>query len=397
MSMLGWKKNKECPICRSAFAEGDLTFETPSAHFPGLGKPFGDFLEEDDPLQEICRKRVHAACWTAWPERARFAALWSAWMLDGVRADPERGLAWRGEALALAAPADPKAPDARVRILFTALAAHEDVPPWTWPDVLRELATRPLYQEPLAGSDALAGRFPDARALTDGVDWAKKPTPCQICQGILGANPATAAVYRLPEPEFWPGAQDARALRPFAGAFVHTECYLKWPDRGAFLRAVADVERRLAKLDAHRVVVPLSDTSFVLADVDPALKEPAIELRAGEARVSVSSKWDVDVPLRPFEAEALKAAVPALAAKYPTPAALLASIDPTSKELETYQAIADQIDQCHALVRAARGPGLRCPRCVARLNDLAHEEGAGTVECPRCGGELTPMDFGWLP
>ncbi|HEX7898540.1 MAG TPA: hypothetical protein VF950_12320 [Planctomycetota bacterium] len=387
--MLGWKKNKDCAICRQAIADDAPAFETPSAHFPGLGKPFGDFLEEDDPLQDMCRKRVHVECWKSWPERARFAAAWIGWKLDAVRVAPEQGEAWRGEQLALVAPADPDDPEARVRVFFLALAAVEEVPTSAWPAALAELAQKPLTREAMEGADALGRRFPDARSLTDAVDWARKPTPCQICQGILRANPHAPAVYRLPAPEFWPS--DARALRSFAGALVHTDCYLKWPDRPRFLKAAVDVERRLAKLDAHRIVVPVSDTSFVTAGVD-------IELLAREARVKVdAAAWTAPAPARAFEKEAVDEALLALAARYPTPSALLASLDRTAKEMEAYQALADQIDQCHALVKAARGPGIRCPRCVARLNDLVHEEGAGTVECVRCGSELTPMDFGWLP
>lgn len=391
--MLGWKKNKDCPICKQAIGEGQPGFETPSAHFPGLGKPYGDFLDDDDPLQAFCRKRVHVECWKTWPERAKFAAAWSGWKLDGVKAAPDQGEAWRGEELVLVAPADPAAEDAKVRLFFTKLAALEEFNPARWPDILKELATRPLYREALAGFDAQ--RFPDARALTEAVAWAKKPTPCQICQGILGANPTSAAAYRLPDPPSWPAA--AKALRSYAGALSHLDCYLEWPDRAAFVKAATDVERRLAKLDAHRVVVPLHETAFVVADVDPDLKEPEFELHAREARVPLGAGWTSFAPLRPFEKEAVVEAVELLSKKHATPDALVASLDRTAKEMETYQAIADQIDQCHALVQAARGAGVRCPRCVARLNDLLHEEGGGSVDCPRCGSELTPMDFGWLP
>ena len=393
--MLGWKKNKDCPVCKAAIAADAATFETPSAHFPGLGKPYGDFLEEDDPLQEFCRKRVHVDCWKSWPERPRFVSAWIEWKLDGVRAAPEQGEAWRGDELALVAPANPDDPDARVRLFFVKLGAHEEFNTARWPSILGELASRPLYREALAGADSLAKRFPDARALTEAVAWAKKPTPCQICQGILGANPNAESVYRLPQPEFWSGA--AKALRSYAGALAHLDCYLKWPDREKFVKAAMDVERRLAKLDAHRVVVPLSDAAFLVADVDPELKEPAFELHAREARVPLGPGWTTFEALRPFEKQAVEEALRALHARYPTASALLNSLDRTAKEVETYQAIADQIDQCHALVQAARGAGVRCPRCVARLNDLAHEEGAVTVDCVRCGGELTPMDFGWLP
>ncbi len=395
--MLGWKKNKECAICRQAIAEDAPAFETPTATFPGLGKPFGDFLEEDDPLQDMCRKRVHVDCWMAWPERARFAAAWIEWKLSAVREAPEQGEAWRGEQIALVAPANPDDPEGRVRLFFIHLAALEEFPTSRWPEVLPELAARPLYREALEGSDSLSRRFPDARSITDAVEWARKPTPCQICQNILRANPHAPSVYRLPAPEFWPSGPDARGLRSFAGALVHTDCYLAWPERKRFITAAVDVERRLAKLEAHRVVVPLTDTAFLVADVDPALKEPAFELHAREARTPLGPGWSTSAALRPFEQEAVREAVPALAAKYPTPSALLDALDRTAKEVEAYQALADQIDQCHALVKAARGAGIRCPRCVARLNDLVHEEGSPTVECVRCGGELTPMDFGWLP
>src|SRR5688500_20376820 len=82
--MLGWKKNRECAICRAAIADDAPAFEIPTASFPGLGKPFGDFLEDDDPLQDFCRKRVHVDCWKAWPERPRFVAAWISWKLSEI-------------------------------------------------------------------------------------------------------------------------------------------------------------------------------------------------------------------------------------------------------------------------------------------------------------------------
>ncbi len=399
--MIGWKKNQDCPICKKAVLEGEAAFETPSAFFPGLGKPFGDFLDDEDPLQEICRKRVHLACWLAWPERARFAAAWTTWKRGGVKDDPEHGEAFQDAGLVVVAPADPDVPDARVRLLFPQVAATEDLPPSQWPSALEALAALPLLKEALAGAAELRRRFPDARALAEAVDWNRKPTPCQICQGILGATPTSPAVYRLPLPAFWPSTPDARGLRPFGGALVHTACYLGWSERARFVRVVADVERRLAKLDALRAVAPIEPDAFLLAAREAGRRETAIELHVGEARVPVeAASWaQAALPdrLRPFEREAVLRALPALAAKYPTATAFLESLDWTAKEVESYQALADQIDECRRLVQAARRQGLRCPRCVAKLSDLEHVEGGSTVDCPRCGSELTPMEFGWLP
>lgn len=399
--MIGWKKNQDCPICGRPFGESQASFETPTAYFPGLGKPYGDFLDEDDPLQSFCRKRVHVDCWLGWSERPRFATAWAEWKLEGVKETPDQGLAFKDEVLALVAPAAPLDSASRVRVFFLPLALAEEIPVEAWPAALDDLAARPLTKGAMAGIDALRRRFPDARALTEAVEWQRKPTPCQICQGILGANPSSPVAYRLPQPEFWPATSEARGLRPFGGAIVHTACYLSWPERERFIQVLADVECRLAKLEARRVVAPLSASAFLLAHVDPETSEPAIELLSREARVAVEpARWAqpaLPADLRPFERDALLAALPALAAKYPTAAALLDSLDWTAKEVETYQALADQIDECHKLVQAARQKGLRCPRCVARLTDLYHDEGASTVDCPRCGSELTPMDFGWLP
>jgi hypothetical protein len=399
--MIGWKKNQDCPLCKAAVLETDDAFETPSAYFPGLGKPFGDFLEEDDPLQAYCRKRVHVACWLAWPDRARFAAAWAGWKRDGVKDTADLGEAWQDPGVMIAAPADPSGDAARIRLFFPQVAALEEIPAARWPAALDELAARPLLREALKDVDALRRRFPDARALTEAVNWKRKPTPCQICQGILGANPASAAAYRIPQAEFWPSTPDARGLRPFSGALVHTECYLRWPDRERFARASADVERRLAKLAARRAVAPLNATAFLVAEIDPERRETAIELLAGGTRVPVeAARWGeaaLSDRLRPFERQAVLEALPALAAKYPTASAFLDSVDWTAKEVESYQALADQIDECRRLVATARQQRLCCPRCVAKLTDLLHEEGGATVECPRCGSDLTPMDFGWLP
>lgn len=399
--MIGWKKNHDCPLCKTPVPDTDEAFETATAYFPGLGKPFGDFLDEDDPLQAFCRKRVHVACWFAWPERARFAAAWTAWKRDGLKDAPDQGEAWQEADLVIAAPADPADPAARVRLLFPRIAAVEEIAPARWPAVLDVLAAQPLYREALKDVDALRRRFPGARALTEAVDWKRKPIPCQICQGILGVNPASPAAYRIPQPEFWPATPDARALRAFGGTIVHTDCYVRWPDRERFVRAAAEVERRLVKLAARRAVAPLNDRAFLVAEIAEEGRTPAIELQAGETRVPVEPARWAQAPasdaLRPFERQAVLEALPLLAQKYPTASAFLQSVDWTAKEVESYQAIADQIDECRKLVAAARQKGLRCPRCVARLTDLGHEEGGSTVECPRCGSDLTPMDFGWLP
>ena len=399
--MIGWKKNHVCPLCQAAITEPDGGFEVATAYFPGLGKPYGDFLEEDDPLQAYCRKRVHVACWLRWPDRERFAAAWTQWKREGIKDIADLGEAWQDPGVVIVAPADPSDAAARIRVLFPQIAAFEEFPTSRWPAALEPLAAHPLYREALKDVDALRRRFPDARSLTEAVDWRRKPVPCQICQGILGVNPASSAAYRIPQPEFWPSTPDARGLRAFGGALVHTDCYLSWPDRERFVRAAADVERRLVKLAARRAVAPLNDRAFLVAEIDAAGGEAAIELQAGETRVAVEpARWAqapaVDA-LRPFERQALLEVLPVLAQKYPTASSFLASVDWTAKEVESYQALADQIDECRKLVAAARQRGLRCPRCVAKLTDLGHEEGGSTIECPRCGSDLTPMDFGWLP
>src|SRR5437870_2966120 len=76
----------------------------PTALFPGLGKPYGDFLQDDDPLQALCGKKVHRSCFDAWPVRARFVGAYLDWMTGRLRDDPDRGTAYADSTTFVSAP-----------------------------------------------------------------------------------------------------------------------------------------------------------------------------------------------------------------------------------------------------------------------------------------------------
>src|SRR5438045_40627 len=104
---VGWKTNRECPLCGAALDGEAESSVLPTATFPGLGKPFGDFLPDDDPLQALCGKRVHRTCLSAWPMRPRFVGAYLEWMTRRLREDPERGTAYADPAVLVSAPCDP--------------------------------------------------------------------------------------------------------------------------------------------------------------------------------------------------------------------------------------------------------------------------------------------------
>jgi hypothetical protein len=410
--VLSWKQNRDCPVCTKPIGDPNRAFLTPTAFFPGLGKPFGDFLEEEDPLQAFTRKLVHFDCWASWPERERFAKAWSDWKLGGVEADPENGVAYTSDDLAVSAPCDAEAPADPVRLYFRKAAALLEMPATDWPAGLEPLEAHARGGPPLvhaalgAALPGLDRLFPTLRSLVDAVDWSAKKTDCKLCRKRLGANPSSELAYRIPEPGAWPADPAIRALKPVAGSLVHTACWLAWPDRERYVKALTDIETRLARLEADVAVADVAEGAFVRAGRDLKRRDAEILVGAREARVAVPagrwSEWltkpaDFVGRLRPFERDAVFAMHPALAARFPTADSITNSVDWTSREVEMYQAHADQITACRELVAQARREGVRCPRCLARTDDLAHEEGSGTVDCPRCGSELTPMDLGWLP
>jgi hypothetical protein len=410
--VISWKQNRECPLCAKPIDDPNRAFLTPTAFFPGLGTPFGDFLSEDDPLRAVTRKLVHYECWENWPERDRFAGAWTEWKLGGLEADPESGLAFRSEDLAVAAPCDAVEPADPVRLVFPKGAALLEMPAKDWPEGLGPLEAHarsglPIVHRALSASMVALDRlFPTLRALVDAVDWTAKKTECALCRKTLGASPAAEACYRIPQPGAWPADPRVRGLRAVAGSLAHTACWLAWPERERFVKLLGEIEVRLARLEADVAVSSFGENLFVRAGRDLARPDARILVGAREARLSVPARewsaWltrpaDFVARLRPFERDAVFAAHPALAARFPTTSAITDSVDWTAREVEMYQAHADQIDACHKMVQAARGEGVRCPRCLARTSDLVHEIGSGTVDCPRCGSELTPMDLGWLP
>ncbi len=380
---IGWKTNPDCPLCGTPLAGEAGAPELPTASFPGLGKPHGDFLAADDPLQALCGKKVHRRCLEAWPERSRFVGAYLDWMVRRLREDPERGTAYADESLLVSAPSDPTDPDARILVVDLAVGTTTRMRPSEW----SAWAERP----------PLKSRFPTAESLVAAIDWTAKDTSCRICMKLLGVNPVSPAAHRLPFCEAWTILDPARPMRQYLGTRVHTECYASWPKRPLFAATLTDIRHRLARLSAQGCAWSDARVMVLLERGGPI----ELTLRATGTTLEIprDSFPDYDVPasLRPFDREPLLAALPDLQAKFPSAEALEGAVDWVAKEAERGTAREALLAQLRELPIRARREGVRCPRCGRRVNDLELSEPELAAGCPSCGAALTPLDFGWLP
>jgi hypothetical protein len=405
--MIGWKTNKSCPLCNRMFEEGSDgrdRLRAPTAAVPGLGKPFGDFLGEDQPSRKLCGQTVHWDCWSKWPGRPSFLAAYARWWGGIFADDPDVGIACREEALVLQAPCE-VAPDRLARVLFARVGVRRDVDVEAWDVWLNDLereavSAHPAWREAVEEAlTVLRSRFPLPQALVDAVDWSSKETPCSLCLQPLAANPAGDLVMPFPRSPSWPaGAPNKRLL----GSYAHAACFVKWPDRIAFGKTRADVDRRLARLGPKGCALH-DDRVLLLVDRDPADGWAGLRLVATTTLLSLPmSRWPegldgASLRLRPFEREELAKAAEALRARFPDGASLSAAVDWADAAAETARAESALREECGKMVVAARRQGVRCRHCDRRASDLVRDEGADRVFCPLCGGTLTPMDYGWLP
>lgn len=380
---IGWKINKDCPLCGTAIAGEFDAPDLPTASFPGLGKPHGDFLAADDPLQALCGKRVHRRCLEAWPERPRFVGAYLDWMVRRLREDPERGTAYADEATLVSAPCDPGLPDAQIVVL----------------DLVRGATVRVRNDGWTAWVErhALASRFPTPETLVAAVDWTAKDTSCRICMNLLGVNPVSPAAHRLPVSEAWTTLDPARPMRQYLGTRVHTECYASWPKRPLFAATLTDIRHRLARLSAQGC--PWSDARVLLllergGPIELTLRATGTTLEIPRVEWPAYGAPD---SLRPFDREPLLAALPELRAKFPSAEALELAVDWAAQAAEREAAEAAFRVELRGLPIRARREGVRCPRCGRRVNDLELCEEELAAGCPSCGAALTPLDFGWLP
>lgn len=387
MVAIAWKSNRDCPLCGRVIDVNVATMTLPTAAFPGLGKPYGDFLRESDPLQVCCGKRVHTACFGAWPERERFAAAFDEWMTGRLDGDPERGTAYRDHRLLVSAPCRPDDPAARIVALDRATTAIFWIRPADWPDALGGLP----------GGEALRPRFPTVKELFAAIDWSAKETACRLCMKKLGVIPVSIEAYRMPESEAWTLLDPARPMRQFLGVLVHAACYVAWPRRPLFAATLTDIRYRLAKLDGRGC--PHADAgSVVLLDRDG---DPEVTVReTGTTAAIPRDRWAAPVlpdDLRPFEREALAPALESIRARFPSVEALEGAVD--WQEVERTRASLHEtfLSRLRDLPIQARREGIRCPRCGRRVNDLQKRETEEAVGCVVCGAALTPLDFGWLP
>ncbi|HLF95167.1 MAG TPA: hypothetical protein VJB14_17000 [Planctomycetota bacterium] len=380
---IGWKINKDCPLCGTAIAGEFDAPDLPTASFPGLGKPHGDFLAADDPLQPLCGKRIHRRCLETWPERPRFVGAYLDWMVRRLREDPERGTAYADEALLVSAPGDPAEPDAQILVLDLAYGTTTRVRPSEWSEWVER--------------HPLETRFPTPEALVAAIDWGSKDTSCRICMNLLGVNPFSPAAHRLPVSEAWTILDPARPMRQYLGTWVHTECYASWPKRPLFAATLTDIRHRLARLSAQGC--PWSDAQvLVLLERGGPIE---LTLRATGTTVAIPrdgwAAWDPPAFLRPFDRESMLAALPEVRAKFPSTEALEGAVDWGAREAERGKAEEAFLVELRALPIRARREGVRCPRCGRRVGDLELSEAERAAGCPSCGAALTPLDFGWLP
>ncbi len=363
---ISWKTNKDCPLCTSALGDDADVLPLPTALFPGLGKPYGDFLREGDPLAGLCGKKVHRRCFDAWPERPRFAAAYIDWMEKRLDGDPERGTAFRDEALVVSAPCDPDDPDAQIVVLDRRTTVTRWIPNREW-------------------SASVLPAFPTPRSLAAAIDWTSKTSSCRICMKKLGTSPLSPVAFRVPVSAAWTILDPARPMRQYLGTLVHTECYVAWPKRPLFAATLTDIRYRIAKLSGQACAY--SDAhSIVLLDPEGHLE---ITLRSTGTTVRLPPP----ASLRPFEKEALDEAMRQL----PSVESMAAAIDWTAKAAERATAREEFLVQLRELPIRARREGVRCPRCGKRVNDLELVEAEEAAGCTACEAALTPLDFGWLP
>src|ERR1043166_2916927 len=342
---IGWKSNKDCPLCGSAIgADADVSI-LPTAAFPGLGKPLGDFIPEDDPLQAFCGKKVHRACLMAWPLRARVVGSYLEWMAGRLRDDPERGTAYADSTVLVGAPCDPDDGDAQIIVLDLPTGVTSRIRNADWSTWIRRFPE----------DSPLRGRFSTPRALVEAIDWKAKNSSCRICMKLLGVNPASPSAFQVPVSEAWTMADPARPMRQYLGTRVHTECYASWPKRALFAATLTDIRYRLAKLSPQGC--PWSDArSLVLVERGGDVE---LTLRATGTTVLIPRcEWIAFEPpasLRPFERDELLSALDTARAKFPSVESLEAAVDWTVKEAERAKAKKVFIDQLRELpIRARR-------------------------------------------
>lgn len=384
---IAWKTNRDCPLCGKPLDPAGGAFSLPSAVFPGLGKPHGDFLRENDPLQTYCGRKVHRPCFDAWPERERFAASYAEWMTQRLDDDPERGTAVHDGQVLVSAPADPAGEGATILLLELATTATFWIPVAEWPGAL----------DGLPQGAALRARFPTPRSLAEAVDWSVKETTCRICMKRLGANPLSPSAFRAPVSEAWTLLDPARPMRQYLGSLVHADCYAAWPKRPLFAATLTDIKYRLARLWGR--ACPHADAqSVVLLDRWGTIE---VTVRAtGTSFATPGDRWtDAPLPptLRTFEREALEPVLAGLRAKFPTAASLTAAVDWPAVDAARAAAHEAFLVRLRELPIQARREGIRCPRCGRRVNDLDLSEPDEAAGCVSCGAALSPLDFGWLP
>ena len=384
---IGWKSNKDCPLCGAAIEGGADALALPTALFPGLGKPYGDFLQDDDPLQALCGKKVHRSCFDAWPVRARFVGAYLDWMTGRLRDDPDRGTAYADSTTFVSAPCDPDDPDAQMIVLNLATGETSRVRNAEWT----------AWVDRFPADSPLRSRFSAPRSLVEAIDWKAKDASCRICMKLLGVNPLSPAAFQVPASEAWTMVDPARPMRQYLGTRVHTECYAAWPKRPLFAATLTDIRFRLAKLSPR--ASPWSDAhALVLLERGGDIE---LTLRATGTTVTIPrNRWTTFEPpadLRPFDREALLPALEEARAKFPSAESMEAAVDWTAKEEDLEKAKRAFLDQLRELPIRARREGVRCPRCGRRVNDLELSEPDEAAGCVSCNAALTPLDFGWLP